>query len=90
MSLVAKRLPASLTRGSTLRRYTTSPFSFSGFTDAASMPVVRDALVPIVIEQTVRPSAEGSRSEMKLTLSFGLRVEVNGAMTSIRGSCVNA
>ncbi|GHJ86133.1 hypothetical protein NliqN6_2535 [Naganishia liquefaciens] len=54
MSLLAKRLTSLVTRGSSLRRYTTSPFSFSGYADAASMPVVRDALVPIVIEQTGR------------------------------------
>ena len=57
MSLLAKRLTSLVTRGSSLRRYTTSPFSFSGYADAASMPVVRDALVPIVIEQTVSPFA---------------------------------
>lgn len=59
-SLHAKHIPTFLARGN-LRRYTTSPFSFSAFTDTASIPVVRDALVPIVIEQTVSPCREEGR-----------------------------
>jgi hypothetical protein len=79
----------SSSRRGKLRSYTTFPFSFSGFTDPASTPVVRDALVPIVIEQTVSPLRLGLLwDEMVADMWLG-RVEVNGAMISIRGSSAN-
>src|SRR5687768_140361 len=61
---------ATRTLSTTSRRLNTRPLSFgNAFDDAAGNPVIRDALVPIVIEQTVRPmlvagfGGNGARAE---------------------------
>lgn len=60
-----------------------------GFTDAASMPVVRDALVPIVIEQTVSLFLVPRCLDL-LIQTLLRRVEVKGAMISTLVFFVNA
>lgn len=66
------------------RNFGFSPSSLpglDGFSDEAANPVVRDSLVPIVVEQTVS-FPEWSVIPCKLT---GIRQEERGVMISIQG-----